>query len=147
MAVLSCALALLAVNPAGLRTAQASPVPLMRVQGSLPASEPLLSESAVVDITEPLRPGRLDSRKSKAAAKAHISQQGTILQTVALLNAALVSHFTPLTPQAVLSPVMQWPITHAAAAVRLATNTGSSPLPQSAERTFSLLHCLLAPPV
>ena len=144
LAVLSCALALLAVNPSSFNGAQSAPAPLTRVQGQLPTSEPAIVANTPVDATTPATPFR-STRKTKYAAKTNATQSSAILQTVAFLNAALISHFTPLTTPAVFSPCVQ--TVSVQVTPSQVASVVNSPLPQPHEQAFALAHCLLAPPV
>jgi len=147
LAVLSCALALLAVNPAGLRAGQEAPIPLIRVQGALPASSTVIVEDGPANVGLPATPDREESRRAKPAGKISTGQQSAILQTVALLNAVFIRHFTPLAPQAVLAPDSHVPTSLSLNQPRPIMAAGVTPLPQPYQQTFALCHCLLAPPV
>ncbi len=151
LAVLSCALALLAVNPSGFSSAQPAPAPLTRVQGQLPNSEAVIITGTSADATMPNTPSRLSTRKTKFSTKAIAAQSSTILQTVAFLNAALISHFTPLTASAVVSPYIQTVLgqipTQPQFACNVATHRAARCDGATHEQAFVRTHCLLAPPV
>ena len=145
--MLSCALALLAANPVALRAVQESPVPLTRVAGSLPAQTPIIVETTPADVTIPATPARTENRRAKPGAKVPTREHSAILQTVALLNAVLIQHLAPLTTQAILAPDANAAMALHPSQPQSASATRQAAVPQPYQQTFSLKHCLLAPPV
>ena len=147
LAVLSCALALLAVDPVGLKAAQETPAPLTRMQGSVPTPAPILVERTPTEMAIPPAPTRPENRRVRPASKTGNSPHATLLQTVALLNAVLIQHLAPLAPQAVLTPgaIAARPLP--CCLPRPTSSAHPAPLPQPYQQAFALAHCLLAPPV
>jgi hypothetical protein len=147
LAVFSCALALLAINPAALRADGGTPTVLSRVQGQ-PISESgdvLLEQTPLSSL--PAAPIRAASRRSKLAAKTTGYKHSVILHTVALFNAALVSHFVPLTHQPILAPEDAMLSGQPSIALWMTVTPPPSPAVANREQQFVLARLLLAPPV
>ena len=148
LAVISCALALLAAQPALHAAAPAKPRPVaFRDMGAMPApasASIAQPEAAVVRSSRTI--AGTDDSLFESARRLHI------LATVEILHRLLISELQP--PECHVMPILWFqPVcigivaTPSPNALNLGHGAWRSQPPPVTERVFAIEHCLLAPPV